>query len=325
VAGRLVTSPLGRLVRDHFGIEIERITALDVVAHNQHYVATAPGGPFHLTLHDLPEGSTEIEELEEVDGIVARLEGPTAALASTIQRGVSGRYLEPTALGHLTVRHHRGRVAGPSLPAEELVAVARAHSRVLVAAVPPDARLRVGAPRFAAPGDTLDAVAAAGDTRLSAWMTAEQRAAFGRAVEDVRRSSVVDGNAPLRPVHGDLEPFNLVVVHDGTVQVIDHDCMHWDHALFDLAHLMVSSVGGGYFCGPLDRQRADSFLAAVRAAEPEIVPQLLETCCYVLLEKLTAVDRRRHLLAERRLATIAELRALAQAGSAAGHGYHLIS
>ena len=257
-----MTSPLARLVVERFAIEPRQIRPLDLVAHNQHFVAVAAGGPFHLTLHDLPDGSPEIDELEEVHRVVARLEGPTTAVTATLRTGVSGRYLEPTEFGHLTLRRHLGgRARG--LNADQLVAVAREHSQALAAGVPQGARLRQGELRFSAPAEKVAAIDSAIPSRLAPWMAPADRSALSRAVDAVRHSSVIDGRVPLTPAHGDLEPSNLLVV-GGEMQVIDHGCVHWDHPLYDLAHLMMSTVAAGYHCGPLDPGRTTSFLDAVR-------------------------------------------------------------
>jgi Ser/Thr protein kinase RdoA (MazF antagonist) len=297
-------------VEERFRVPVITLIRQEIPSHNVHYIASTSKGTFHVTVR-IPRRLVETaEELEFIARIEANIPAETALLVKTNVLSRFNRYLEPLDdTRFLAVRQHWGEVCSKSHDLAAIVNVAVKHGAGLDRMASRDLRCRTTVLRYAAPSEAIPAIRRRIYEFVSAHATAEEIRRLTTHLE--RTASVLErSHAYPRFVHGDLSYQNLVL-EDSDLQVIDHDCLHFDYPLYDLAHVMLSVSCSRYFSGILQKNVVRYFLGISNERIGVDPSELSEVASYVMLKKTALVRTPANLRIAERLAILDDLRNIA--------------
>lgn len=297
-------------LRVEFGVSASELTAQETMSHNQHYIAQDSDDALHVTIRSPLRSVDTPSELEAVARFETLMRAPTAALVNTNRRSQRGPYLAALdEVSYIAVRSHWGKVCSKTHDIDMLVAAALEHGAAIERLESSSFRTGTTVLRYAAPHEALAAI----HQRVGDFICLHVGTEDARQLRaEVERTASSIESATLRPrfVHGDLS-FQNAILHEGALQFVDHDCLHFDHPLYDLAHLMLSVACSGYFSGELQTSVARDFIATACRMSPQITRQTLcNTAIYVLLKKTALVRTPVNLRIGERLAIIDRLRRL---------------
>jgi hypothetical protein len=298
-------------LRDKFSLKIDRLEHYCATLHNVHYLARDALRTYHVKVRSFSETGDTPEDIEAILLLETRLTGRTSAVSRTNIASRQGRYLVGEQYGYVSVRQHLGNsiVAHPERIARILDDVVE-HGRAIDQLVAPDLE-RSQKLRYLPPASALPQIAARLDGFVASHATRGQVRELHSAVKALTRTALSSPEAPVRLVHGDLAQSNLIE-YEGAINVIDHDCMHHDHHLYDEAHLFAEICSTAYFCGEFRHDRAVEFLRARRGeGQPDSARAFLEVVLYVMLKKLALVRKPENLKIPERIELLREVKSLA--------------
>ena len=301
------TQELAEVIAAEFGLRPVQLVRISEASHNSHFIAGTPSGDVHVTLRDLASKSDTVSELEAIAQVEASLQGPTGALVRTNLRNRHGHFLVSfKADVYLSVREHWGEVCRKQHDVMALVNTALAHGSALDQANVGGLRAWTPSLRYMRPQESLVAMQDRFKSFVFQHTDHRSEPALVSCLDRVSR--FIAKSNRLRLVHGDLA-YGNVIAKEGDLYVIDHDCLHQDHPLYDLAHLMLSVSCKGYFRGAFDRKIGEEFGEAVHHRSQERIDYsaLCEVASYVLLKKMALVRSACNLFVEERLAILDEL------------------
>jgi hypothetical protein len=297
-------------LRVEFGVIAYELTVQETSSHNQHYIARDSDDALHVTIRSPRRSVDTPPELESVARFEACIRAPTASLVNTNRRSQRGPYLARLDEGsYIAVRSHRGEVCSKTHNVDVLIAAALEHGAAIEQLEPSGFRIGTTVLRYAAPLEAIPVIR----QRVSDFVSLHVGPDEARQLRaEVELTATNMSASTLRPrfVHGDLS-FQNTILDEQNVQFIDHDCLHFDHPLYDLAHLMLSIACSGYFSGDLQTSVARDFIATARRRNPHISRRgLCDAATYVLLKKTALVRTPTNLRIAERLAILDELRRL---------------
>jgi hypothetical protein len=275
-------------------------------SHNVHYIASSGDEALHISVR-IPRPSVETaEELEFIARLETYIPSKTASLVKTNILSRYNRYLEPLDDARLlSVRQHWGKVCSKTHDIAALIGVTSEHGGALSRIESSDFRCGSTILRYAAPSEAIPAIR----ERIQEFVSKHSSGAeMRKLLTHLEQAASILESAPASPrfVHGDLSYQNLVL-DDSGLQVIDHDCLHFDHPFYDLAHLMLSVSCSGYFSGNLQENIVQRFL---RCAKERMSVRCCELCAvasYVILKKTALVRTPINLHITERLAILDDL------------------
>jgi len=294
---------LNRLLTECFGIPDGPLHRTAPGSHNLHFVAPRHDRCFHITVRESrPQEPREV--IEEFLRFESMLRGPTAAICRTNLLSSDGCFCVPLKGYLVSARAHLGSPIGNDAEISTIVAAAVTHGNALDSRNRP----RMDRPRhlrFQPPDDAIRSIRKRLQAFVAMHVDPEHLDVFLTTLSKVEGSVLTRGG--LRLVHGDLALSNLIDVN-GAVNVIDHECLHINHALFDLAHLMLTVVLNGYFFGDFLMARAFEFVKCMRTAVPRVdLVEFSDVCKFVVLKKLALVQQAKNLHGTDRAKTILQL------------------
>lgn len=301
-----MTANLVRLadrLRHEFGVDAARLVEFAPDAHNTHVLAGVADKTYHLTLRDLTSTEDTPALIERILEWCSELSGSTGRIMRTQIRSRNGRYLAGIDGLHLSVRLHLGDVCNRNASLRMIVESASEHGRV-IDAIASRIQLKRSGLRYQPMSESVNLI----ESRLTSFVA--QHAAEGELGQLLSAVGYLATLMhPPRLVHGDLSFMNLIVV-EGAISVIDHDCLHSDHPLYDHAHLLVSLASSEYFHGEFSIDLAEQYLMTWCDVERLHPKELLVACEYVVLKKLALVQQAKNLHISDRVDALKALRTL---------------
>lgn len=298
---------LRELLSEAYGVDVKSAASLQSHASfNVHYVADCGSRRLHATVRRGDQAGPSPALLEAVLSLEARLEGSTAAVIRTGLRNLAGCYLTEASGYYVSVREHMGTSCRRRDELAPLVEAAVIHSGQLANCLVSDVvRNRVGL-RFLDVERSFPIMHERIRTFIREWH-GEELCKRCEAFLDATQQRLVGSDSVL--CHGDMDVSNMVWV-GRDVAIIDHDCIHLDHPLFDCAHLLLSVACTDYFGGDLNMRVAERFAKQVAARGVWTAGQLFDTASYVLLKKMALVRQPHNLHVPERLTILQQLRDL---------------
>lgn len=294
-----------------FDITVLSLEPIGESSHNLHFVAHTLGNDLHIVIRQITGITDTLRDLEKIAQLEAVLEAATASLVRTNILSKHGNYLVPLRNGiYVSSRRHSGEVCKKGHNLSLVIRAAIEHGADLNRKRLSGFRRDTKALRYMLPQASSKIIAQRirnfvcqhtdyqNTKRLLYWAD--------------KLNSLMSSYQDVGFVHGDLWHKNFIVDEAGGLQIIDHDCLHFDHYLFDLAHIFLDSSCSGYFSGRLDRYIAQEFFELLKTHLSSYIswPDFRIISHYVLLKKIALVRKPENLFIDERLNILEELESL---------------
>lgn len=303
-------------IEQEFGLNLSMLTEFHVGTFNDHFLAHGKDGlVYHVTVRDFSKHFDTPEVIEKVLELEAKLEGPTTFLISTAIRTRKDRYLMPADSYCVSVRSHLGEACTTRDSFKRIVSAAIAHGQSIDKLGRVPIRVKSKNLRFMNVEDTLKSIEERLKTFVSTYADAETLQVLWDATEVLKEYDILGFRTKPRLVHGDLSVSNMIKVDDN-INVVDHDCLHYDHPLYDLSHLLLDVSCTAYFSGYLKAETAFEF-SRILINESNYKTSkfdLFAVAIYVLLKKLALVRQPINLRLIERKNIIRDLRKILEKG-----------